>query len=132
PDEFRRLATRYPDDFYFSDQNPYSYDCLRRLFSNTSIEFLTLTLEAEGKLGQGSLLDKIRDLEFKEFKNIGHLIIQFEFFVYIMENSFFLDFIQSCEGFTLLGVHQIAADAIHAVFKSMVEGTAMCRRFKCD
>ncbi|GMR30997.1 hypothetical protein PMAYCL1PPCAC_01192, partial [Pristionchus mayeri] len=66
------------------------------------------------------------------FKNIGHLTIRFEFFVYIMDDSFFLDFVQSCNGLTLLGVNQIAADAIHAVFRSMVEGTSKCRRFKCD
>ncbi|GMR31268.1 hypothetical protein PMAYCL1PPCAC_01463, partial [Pristionchus mayeri] len=130
PDMFRRLAFRSPQDFYFSDQNPYSCACLRRLFSNTSIESLTVTLEAEGKLGQGSLIDKVRDL-IKEFKNIGNLTIQFEFFVYIMDESFFLSFVQSCDELTLLGVNQIAVEAIHTVYK-IIEGSAKCRRFKCD
>ncbi|GMR31449.1 hypothetical protein PMAYCL1PPCAC_01644, partial [Pristionchus mayeri] len=68
----------------------------------------------------------------KEFKNIGHLTIRFEFFVCIMDDSFFIDFIQSCHGLMMLGVKQIAAKAIHTVYNSMAEGTGKCRKLKCE
>ncbi|GMR30291.1 hypothetical protein PMAYCL1PPCAC_00486, partial [Pristionchus mayeri] len=120
-----------PQDLYFSDRYQHSYNRLRKCFSNTSIESLTVSLRTEGKLGKGSLLDKVCDL-IKEFNNVGSLTVEFEFFVYIMDKSFLLGLLESCPVVTLLGVNQISSDALTAVYNKMVGGSPKCCKLESD
>ncbi|GMR31269.1 hypothetical protein PMAYCL1PPCAC_01464, partial [Pristionchus mayeri] len=128
---FRRLSIGRHQDFYFSDQHHHSYNSLRKLISNTSIGSLTVALEAGGNLGQGSLLDKVQQL-INEFNNVGSLTVQFEFFVCIMDKSFFLGLVESCRVVTLIGVNQIWSDALCAVYLNMFAGSSKCFKLESD
>ncbi|GMR61378.1 hypothetical protein PMAYCL1PPCAC_31573, partial [Pristionchus mayeri] len=127
-DSLREYHSFLPQIMCFADNNPHSYDCIRKIFSNTTIGSLTVILNAMGKI-----FWEFRSL-VKEFKNIRRLTLQFERPIIeelMMDDSCFIDLARSCEGLEFNLLKQISAGALHKVYKSMLDGSMKLRELVC-
>ncbi|GMR31437.1 hypothetical protein PMAYCL1PPCAC_01632, partial [Pristionchus mayeri] len=100
----------YSKVFYSTDDGISAFDCIRKIFQNTSIGSLPVALEACGSL--------YRDFYniIKEFKNIGHLTINFKKELFMTDSQFF-DLAKSCEVLCLYRASGITADALHKLYQ---------------
>ncbi|GMR31000.1 hypothetical protein PMAYCL1PPCAC_01195, partial [Pristionchus mayeri] len=125
--EFDRLEfidVSRPQDIYFTEDEACSaLDFVKRIVHNASIGSLTVSLEA-----WGSLYREFYNI-VKEFKNIGHLTVNFEKELF-MSDSHFLLLVDSFEELCLNRARGVTVDVLHKVYKNMVEGYATIRKFE--
>ncbi|GMS97076.1 hypothetical protein PENTCL1PPCAC_19251, partial [Pristionchus entomophagus] len=109
----------------FSDEESYPAESLRRIAQNASIGYLQVHLRHSTELNR-EVYNLIKELDIV---NLDLRMEEEDLANEVMVDSYLLDLMKSCKTLFLCECENITAEAIHQVYKGMIDGSSKLRKF---